>query len=48
MECPRHGSEFDLATGEPSSFPATQAVPVYTVEVEGSEVFIDLEPMEEA
>jgi 3-phenylpropionate/trans-cinnamate dioxygenase ferredoxin subunit len=33
IECPRHGSTFDLVTGEPCSLPATQPVAVYTVEV---------------
>jgi 3-phenylpropionate/trans-cinnamate dioxygenase ferredoxin subunit len=47
VECPRHGSEFDLRTGKPSAFPATQPVPVYAVEVEGSDVFVSLEPMAE-
>jgi 3-phenylpropionate/trans-cinnamate dioxygenase ferredoxin subunit len=47
VECPRHGSEFNLATGEPSSFPATQAVPSYDIEVEGSTMFVTIEPIEE-
>ena len=29
IECPRHGSTFDLVTGEPCSLPATQPVAVY-------------------
>ncbi len=33
IECPRHGSTFDLVTGEPCSLPATQPVAVYKVEV---------------
>lgn len=33
VECPRHGSEFSLVTGEPASLPATHAVPVYKVDV---------------
>ena len=33
IECPRHGSTFDLITGEPCSLPATQPVAVYPVEV---------------
>jgi 3-phenylpropionate/trans-cinnamate dioxygenase ferredoxin subunit len=33
IECPRHGSTFDLLTGEPCSLPATQPVAVYPVEV---------------
>ena len=33
IECPRHGSTFDLVTGAPCSLPATQPVAVYPVEV---------------
>jgi 3-phenylpropionate/trans-cinnamate dioxygenase ferredoxin subunit len=33
IECPRHGSTFDLLTGEPCSLPATRPVAVYPVEV---------------
>ena len=33
IECPRHGSTFDLVTGQPCSLPATQPVAAYTVEV---------------
>jgi 3-phenylpropionate/trans-cinnamate dioxygenase ferredoxin subunit len=43
VECPRHGSEFDLTTGEPSSFPATKPVPVYRAEVVDGDVFVTLE-----
>ena len=35
IECPRHGSMFDLRTGKPCSLPATQPVAVYEVKVEG-------------
>jgi 3-phenylpropionate/trans-cinnamate dioxygenase ferredoxin subunit len=38
LECAKHGSTFDLRTGEPCSLPATKAVPVYTVMVEGDDV----------
>ncbi len=38
IECARHGSTFDLVTGEPCSLPATKRVPVYSVEVDGDEV----------
>jgi 3-phenylpropionate/trans-cinnamate dioxygenase ferredoxin subunit len=31
--CPCHGSEFDLATGEPVGGPAVDPVPVYAVRV---------------
>jgi 3-phenylpropionate/trans-cinnamate dioxygenase ferredoxin subunit len=33
IECPRHGSTFDLNTGSPCSLPATHAVAVYQVDV---------------
>lgn len=33
IECPRHGSTFDLRTGSPCSMPATQPVAVYEVAV---------------
>jgi 3-phenylpropionate/trans-cinnamate dioxygenase ferredoxin component len=43
IECPRHGSTFDLCTGEPCSLPATVPVPVYPVEVADDEVAVVLE-----
>ena len=43
VECPRHGSEFDLRTGEPSSFPATKPVGIYEAEVVEGDVFLTLE-----
>lgn len=48
VECPRHGSEFDLRTGEPGALPATQPVAVYTAEVADGDVYLTLEPVEEA
>jgi 3-phenylpropionate/trans-cinnamate dioxygenase ferredoxin subunit len=42
VECPRHGSEFDLSTGEPSSLPATRPVAVYDAEVSGGDVYLVL------
>ncbi|HEY7564634.1 MAG TPA: non-heme iron oxygenase ferredoxin subunit [Acidimicrobiia bacterium] len=42
VECPKHGSVFDLVTGEPQSLPATKPVPVYGVSVEGGEVFLEV------
>ena len=47
VECPRHGSEFNIVTGEPDSLPATRPVPVYAVSIEDGEVFLELEPVEE-
>ena len=47
VECPRHGSEFSLVTGEPDSFPATRPVPVYDVELDNEEVFLLVDPVED-
>jgi len=38
IECWKHGSTFDLKTGEPQSLPATKPVPVYEVRVVGGHV----------
>ena len=43
IECWKHGSTFSLVTGEPQSLPATMPVPVYTVRVEGDDVFVDVD-----
>jgi 3-phenylpropionate/trans-cinnamate dioxygenase ferredoxin subunit len=42
IECPLHGSQFDLRTGRPLSLPATQPVPVYRVRVEGGDVLVEV------
>lgn len=42
LECVKHGSAFSLETGEPSSLPATQPVPVYTVDVVDDNVVITI------
>jgi 3-phenylpropionate/trans-cinnamate dioxygenase ferredoxin subunit len=47
VECPRHGSEFDLTTGEPGSFPATKPVAVYETDVEEGDVYLTLDPANE-
>lgn len=43
VECPRHGSEFDLTTGEPLSLPATRPVPTYPISIEDGTVYLVLE-----
>lgn len=40
VECPRHGSEFDLRTGKPLSLPATKPVPTYEVVIEDGVVYL--------
>jgi len=42
IECPKHGSEFDLKTGEPLTLPALRPVPTYSVTVAGDDVLVDL------
>jgi 3-phenylpropionate/trans-cinnamate dioxygenase ferredoxin component len=42
IECPKHGSTFSLTTGEACTLPATQPVPVYELQVDGSDVFVVL------
>ncbi|QAY73965.1 non-heme iron oxygenase ferredoxin subunit [Agromyces protaetiae] len=41
LECWAHGSKFSLHTGKPLTLPAYEPVPVYQVEIEGGDVFID-------
>jgi 3-phenylpropionate/trans-cinnamate dioxygenase ferredoxin subunit len=42
VECPRHGSIFDLTTGHPHSLPATKPVPIYMVSIEDGNVYVEL------
>jgi 3-phenylpropionate/trans-cinnamate dioxygenase ferredoxin subunit len=43
IECPRHGSTFDLKTGMPRSLPATIPIPTFPVKLEGDRILIELE-----
>jgi nitrite reductase/ring-hydroxylating ferredoxin subunit len=38
VECPRHGAQFDLKTGEALSLPADEPIPVFDVLLEGDDV----------
>jgi 3-phenylpropionate/trans-cinnamate dioxygenase ferredoxin subunit len=40
LECPKHGSAFSLLTGEPSTLPATQPVPVFDASVVDGHVVV--------
>jgi 3-phenylpropionate/trans-cinnamate dioxygenase ferredoxin subunit len=42
IECPRHGSTFDLKSGTPCSLPATQPVAVYDTEIADGNVYVVL------
>ncbi len=43
VECWLHGSRFDVTTGAPATPPATAAVLVYPVEIDGEDVYVDVE-----
>lgn len=43
VECPRHGSTFDLTTGRPTTLPAYEAVETFPVLVENGLIQIELE-----
>jgi 3-phenylpropionate/trans-cinnamate dioxygenase ferredoxin subunit len=43
IECWKHGSAFSVVTGEPSTLPATQPVPVFVVSVVDGRVLVSVE-----
>ncbi len=43
LECPRHGSLFDLRTGKPLTLPAYAPVETFPVRVEGETVKVEVE-----
>jgi 3-phenylpropionate/trans-cinnamate dioxygenase ferredoxin component len=42
IECPLHGSIFDLATGRPKTLPATQPVATYAVTTVDDDIMIEV------
>jgi 3-phenylpropionate/trans-cinnamate dioxygenase ferredoxin subunit len=42
IECPKHGSTFDLDTGKPRTLPATQPVEVFAAKVDNDDVMIEV------
>ncbi len=42
VECPQHGSRFNLQTGAVTGLPAVFPTKVYPVEVEDGEVYVDV------
>ena len=44
IECPRHGAAFRLSDGEALTPPATQALPVFPVEILDGRVLVTPEP----
>jgi 3-phenylpropionate/trans-cinnamate dioxygenase ferredoxin component len=43
VECPRHGSVFDLRSGRPLCPPAYEPVDVFAVRVEDGEIVVEVE-----
>jgi 3-phenylpropionate/trans-cinnamate dioxygenase ferredoxin subunit len=43
VECPRHGSLFDLRTGKPKTLPAYEPVETFGVRLEDGKVKVDVE-----
>ena len=43
VECPLHGSEFDVRTGVPRNLPATQPVATYEVRIEQGRVMVNVD-----
>lgn len=41
IECWAHGSKFGLADGAPRNFPAFEPVPVYDVDIDGNDIYVD-------
>lgn len=41
IECFLHGSCFELRTGKPTHFPATEPVATFPVEIRNDEVYVD-------
>lgn len=42
VECPLHGSHFDLKTGEPQQEPATEAIKTFNVKIEDNHILVAL------
>ena len=43
IECPLHGSIFDVRTGEVKSLPATEDLKTYNVKVEDGDVLVEVD-----
>ncbi|MFC9772749.1 MULTISPECIES: non-heme iron oxygenase ferredoxin subunit [unclassified Pseudarthrobacter] len=42
IECWGHGSQFDLRSGQPLQLPAYEPVPVFAIELDGDDVYVDV------
>ena len=43
IECPKHGSTFDINSGKPRSLPATEPVEVFPVITENDDIYIEVQ-----
>jgi len=43
VTCPLHLSQFDLKTGEALSLPATESLKSYSVTIQGTSVFVEMD-----
>jgi 3-phenylpropionate/trans-cinnamate dioxygenase ferredoxin subunit len=43
IECPKHGSTFDLNSGKTRSLPATEPVEVFPVIIENDDIYIEVQ-----
>ena len=43
LECPRHGSRFDLRTGRPLTLPAYEPVDVFPVRIENDTIKLEVD-----
>ena len=43
VECPRHGSVFDLRSGKPLSLPAYEPVDTFPVRIDGDEIRVEVQ-----
>jgi 3-phenylpropionate/trans-cinnamate dioxygenase ferredoxin subunit len=41
LECWAHGSKFELTTGKPLTLPAYEPVPVFRVQIDDGDVYVD-------
>lgn len=41
VECPKHGSWFDLESGKALNLPAVKPVKTYPIKVEGDDIFVE-------
>lgn len=42
VECPWHGGRYNIRSGEATSFPACDSIPIYEVKLEGEDILVDI------